>query len=283
MRLRSRLPAIATILTFSFGALAAAGTIDLAWDPVDGATGYRIYFGTSSGQYSWAVDVGSTTQATLQNLEDCTDYYASVKAYNQYGESAEFSNEVSGWARPTIGAQSAFAIQGSQAVLDVYGANFDSAAQVVFSSDTVPTDQEGAPLVAFDSISVLACDHIQALLTVEPTAMGFQAAPVGELPLALDVQNPDGVYNTGSVTLDIAFNESRADVNRLYERTVDRVDGDDLATFARSWASNLGQDEFEFDCDMDGDTDVDGDDLALLASVFGLCRSGQEWSEDACL
>jgi len=219
----------------------------------------------------------------ISALDDCTTYFVSVKAYNSHGESSEYSSEIIGWSRPRITPQATLAMQGSQLVLEVQGASFDGLADVVVDTSAIPVGAEGAPLVIFDSIDVIACDRIQALVTVEPSARGFQAMPTGPLSLGLQLRNPDGVFNTGSVQLDVQFNPDRADVNRLQQRTVDRVDGDDLASLARAWASQIGEESFEFDCDMDGDTDVDGDDLALLATVFGQCRSGSTWSVEACL
>jgi hypothetical protein len=80
----------------------------------------------------------------------------------------------------------------------------------------------------------------------------------------------------------VAFETGRADVNRSNERTDERVDGDDLATLVRAWASDFGDPAFDFDLDLDGDADVDGEDLALLASVFGRCRSASGWTAAAC-
>ena len=49
-------------------------------------------------------DRGCKWQSTLVNLTPCTTYYIAVKAYNLGGESPEFSNEVQGWARPSVGS-----------------------------------------------------------------------------------------------------------------------------------------------------------------------------------
>lgn len=273
---------LGAFLVSTLAQLAPAGTMSLSWDPVVGAAGYRIYYGTTSRSYTQSVDVGGATQANLANLTDCTTYYASVKAYGGGGESPEFSNEVAGWARPVIDPHVRTAVQGSQVVVDIDGANFDSAATVILDTDSLPVDVNGNPLIVVQSYSVVACDRIQALVTVEPAARGFQAAPIGALPIGLALRNPDGVYNTGSMTLDILFDPSRADINRTQAWTQDRVDGADLATLARSWTTELGDDDFAFDCDLDGDTRVDGGDLALLASLFGRCRSGATWSGEAC-
>jgi hypothetical protein len=61
----------------------------LVWDPVQGAQGYRVYWGTSPGNYSNSRDAGSATQYNLNNLPlvDKTTYYLTVTAYNSAGES----------------------------------------------------------------------------------------------------------------------------------------------------------------------------------------------------
>lgn len=278
-----RILAVLTATLLCVAGNAGAGTISMAWDSVQYATGYRVYYGTTSGDYDSFVDVGNTTGAVLSGLDDCRTYFVSVKAYNSNGESDEYSNEIIGWTRPVIVPQATVALQGNQLVLEVQGASFDSLAAVSIDTSAIPVGSEGEPLVTFDSVDVIGCDRIQALVSVEPAAMGFQSMPTGLHPVGIRLENPDGVFNTGSIQLDVQFNPSRADLNRLNQRTVDRVDGDDLASLARAWASQLGEETFEFDCDMDGDTDVDGDDLALFATVFGQCRSGSTWSEEACL
>lgn len=69
----------------------------LEWNSSTGdAEGYRIYFGTSSGEYPEMKEVGTTTQCSLNDLplKDNTTYYFVVRAYNNAGESAN-SNEIS--------------------------------------------------------------------------------------------------------------------------------------------------------------------------------------------
>jgi PKD repeat protein len=67
----------------------------VAWDAVSGATGYRVYYGTTSGSYSAPVDAGSQTSRTVQGLTDGGTYYFAVQAYNGTSTS-NYSNEVSG-------------------------------------------------------------------------------------------------------------------------------------------------------------------------------------------
>jgi hypothetical protein len=71
-----------------------AGNVNLAWDPVATATGYRLHYGTSSGNYASSVDAKNQTTITVFGLTDGTTYFFAVKAYNSTTTS-NFSNEVS--------------------------------------------------------------------------------------------------------------------------------------------------------------------------------------------
>jgi hypothetical protein len=71
---------------------------NLAWDPPDistDVTGYMIHYGTASGSYSQAIDVGNTTSHTVTDLIDGQNYYFAVTAYNAVGYQSAYSNEVS--------------------------------------------------------------------------------------------------------------------------------------------------------------------------------------------
>jgi hypothetical protein len=83
---------------------ARAADITLSWDPPtensDGTplsdlAGYKIYYGTSSGNYTTVVDVMNATIYTIKNLPEGFTYYFAVTAYDIYGNESEFSNEVS--------------------------------------------------------------------------------------------------------------------------------------------------------------------------------------------
>ena len=75
---------------------ASAGQVSLAWDPnpEPDVIGYRLHYGTSSGQYSHSVNVGQTTTAALTDLTEDTRYFAVVTAYNAAGLESPPSNEV---------------------------------------------------------------------------------------------------------------------------------------------------------------------------------------------
>jgi hypothetical protein len=66
------------------------GAATLVWDPnTDTVDGYRIYYGLSASDPSNTIDVGNTTQFSLDSISlyEDTQYFFSVSAYNSAGES----------------------------------------------------------------------------------------------------------------------------------------------------------------------------------------------------
>ncbi len=185
MRLHARSLVLAVLaVLFAAVAPAYAGTASLAWDPVVDAdlAGYRVYYGTSPGVYTQSVDVGNVTQTTMTGLTDCTMYYFGVKAYDTAAnESTSYSNEISGWSRPTVVSSTPFsAEQGRTLSLTIVGTNFQSGAAAVFSNAGI----------SVSSTTVNACGQLTVNVTV-----GSAAAPGAS---NLDVTNPDTVFGTGT-------------------------------------------------------------------------------------
>jgi hypothetical protein len=72
-----------------------SGTATLAWDPATGATGYRIYYGTSPRTYQQSKGSGlpvSGTSAYLTGFLSGLTYYFAVTSTDATGES-DYSNE----------------------------------------------------------------------------------------------------------------------------------------------------------------------------------------------
>ena len=74
-----------------YTAHAYSAEVTLQWNSVAEAEGYKVYHGTTSGTYLSPSDVGSQTSHTLSL--DPGNYYFTVTAYNNYGESG-YSAEV---------------------------------------------------------------------------------------------------------------------------------------------------------------------------------------------
>jgi len=73
-----------------------AAEITLAWDPnaEPDLSGYKVYSGTSSRNYSGTVDVGNWTRCVMGGLEPGRTYYFAAKAYNAAGSESDYSTEV---------------------------------------------------------------------------------------------------------------------------------------------------------------------------------------------
>ncbi len=78
---------------------ADAGQVTVAWDqnPETDVTGYKIYYGTSSGSYSASVDVAgrTTTSVVISGLQDGVTYFFAAVAHDGTETESGFSNEIS--------------------------------------------------------------------------------------------------------------------------------------------------------------------------------------------
>ncbi len=86
--------------------LDSVAQIRLAWDPntEPDVAGYQIYYGTSSRNYRYSVDVGNATTYTIQGLTQGVTYYIALTAYDSADNESDFSNEVSGTITETVSA-----------------------------------------------------------------------------------------------------------------------------------------------------------------------------------
>ncbi len=80
----------------------AAGSVTLAWDapvksdgtPVLNVAGYKVHYGTSTGNYDKTVNTGTQKTCTINGLAPGT-YYIAVTCYDTLGNESSFSNEAS--------------------------------------------------------------------------------------------------------------------------------------------------------------------------------------------
>lgn len=86
--LRSSVPALSVTLPGS--------SVALAWDgsPSPEVTGYHVYFGAASGNYTNSVAVGNVTSNTVPGLATGVTYFFAVIAYDANGLESTFSNEI---------------------------------------------------------------------------------------------------------------------------------------------------------------------------------------------
>ena len=156
----------------------AAGSVNLSWNASPGATGYRVFSGSSSGQYGTPQTLGNTTQTTVSSMQDCQATFFAVSAFNTYGESPR-SNEISSWPRPSITATApSWGARGQTLNVVLTGNNYQLGASVQFANATV------------NSVSRDACGQMTASITIG------SSAPLG--PIQITVTQPNGVAGTAS-------------------------------------------------------------------------------------
>jgi fibronectin type 3 domain-containing protein len=91
-----------TIIVLLSSAVAlVAADIRLAWDPVPGVAGYRVYAGTNSRAYTIVTtNYPSAGTNRVSGLQSGTVYYFAVVSVAGGGQESDFSNEVSGMPNP---------------------------------------------------------------------------------------------------------------------------------------------------------------------------------------
>ena len=70
---------------------------NLTWDANQepDLAGYKVYYGTTSRNYTTPIDVGNSISSTVPNLAAGVQYFFSITAYDTSGYESIFSNEVS--------------------------------------------------------------------------------------------------------------------------------------------------------------------------------------------
>lgn len=104
------LAALSPLLAFSASQAAdvPAPPVNLVWNPnpESNIAGYKVHFGTSSGNYSQIIDVQNQTTAPLPQLIMGNTYYLAVTAYNSAGQESPRSTELVLSATPPAPAES---------------------------------------------------------------------------------------------------------------------------------------------------------------------------------
>lgn len=81
-----------------------AASINLAWNANSESdlAGYRIYYGTSSGNYTSFQETGKVTSYTISNLTDGRAYYIAMSAFDTTRNESRRSSEIRGVAQDAV-------------------------------------------------------------------------------------------------------------------------------------------------------------------------------------
>ncbi|MCI0657105.1 MAG: hypothetical protein L0170_08545, partial [Acidobacteria bacterium] len=239
----------ATLMLILLPSAVSAGNIKLAWDPVGDPdlSGYKVYYGTSSGIYTNSTPTGTQTSVDIANLQDCKVYYLAVKAVDANGnESVTFSNEISGISAPapsTVTPSSMKQASNLQ-IVTIYGTNFDTQARPDFGPD-----------ILVNSYSTSSCTQMTANITItEAATVNVAPGP----PRLLTIINNGGPRGSKSGPFSVSFNEIRSDIDLS-----GRVGGRDLVYLQNAFGSVSGNSNYNIDVDLNGDGKVDGLDVSL--------------------
>jgi hypothetical protein len=109
----SRIPGLTSVLgvilffTLLHSPVQAGQSVTLAWNPSadTNVTGYFVYGGVASQNYTNKVDAGNGTNATISGLVEGTTYFFAVTAYNILGLESIPSNEASYSVPSAVGNQ----------------------------------------------------------------------------------------------------------------------------------------------------------------------------------
>jgi hypothetical protein len=83
----------------------AQESMTVGWkrNPEGNIAGYKVHLGTSSGSYPTVKTVMGGTTTVLTGLKPDTTYFCTVQAYDIFGQTSDFSSEISFTTRPLAG------------------------------------------------------------------------------------------------------------------------------------------------------------------------------------
>ena len=156
-----------TFLTLLFFALcnitantAFAANVNLAWPASTGSNviGYKMYYGTSSKNYPYSVNVGKHTNCSISGLQEGQKYYFAATAYNASDVESDYSGEFpytvptsSTSSTTSSGSTSGSGTTGSTSVSGSTGSTSGSGTTGSTSSSTPPGSSGSSDTIIIDN------------------------------------------------------------------------------------------------------------------------------------
>lgn len=264
-RLLTILAVIYSIFAFNASTL-TAGTATLSWSPpttnADGSpitdlAGYKIYYGTASGNYSQSIDVGNVTTYTFSSLADGNTYYFSATAYNSSGSESALSNEASKTLSPgadvtppvgtvTINGGAAYTASVS-ATLNISASDSSGVSQMCISNTATCTNWE-----TYNNSKTWTLTSGAGVKTVfiwfKDTAGNANSTPY-QASIALDTTAPtgsitinSGVVSTNTTAVSLTLSASDANGVSQMQFSNDTITWSAAETYAatKAWTLTAG-------------------------------------------
>ncbi len=169
---------------------AFAGQLNLAWDGVSAAAGYRVYYGAASSAYTASQDVGNKTSAAVSGLTEGKEYFFAVQAYAGTATSG-YSNEVSAVVPTTTTATAPVA-------------SFTASSLNVTTNQSVTlVDTSTGGTVASRSWSLGAGASVTAPTALAAATVVTSYTSTGPKTVTLNVTGANGVKSSASKTINV--------------------------------------------------------------------------------
>jgi hypothetical protein len=173
------------VLLFT-GINARAAQVTLSWTDADpDVTGYKLYYGTVSGSYTYCVNVGDTKSYALSGLSTGATYYFAATAYDSAGYESGYSNQV-GYTVPSACAYSisprveylsASGVTGSISVTTPSGCAWTASSAASWVSITSGSSGTGSGIVKYSvAANTGASSRMEASTIAGLSFTVFQAA-----------------------------------------------------------------------------------------------------------
>ena len=208
--------------------------VTLEWDPNPEAdlAGYKVYYGTSSRNYSACIDVGKNNIGTIPLAEAGTVYFIAVTCYDPTGNESQFSEELS----YSVGVKCDFSFSltspsfialggsGAVSVQTQPGCAWSAASQAPWLTITSGQSGSGSGGIQFSLSSNSAPDPRTGGLTVAGISLSIsQEGALQPGAFLLGVNAGGSVYtNTGGIPF-LADNYYRGGESRATDQTIRRT------------------------------------------------------------
>jgi hypothetical protein len=178
--------------------------------------GYKLYYGTASGNYTYNVNVGNTTSYALSGLSAGATYYFAAAAYDSAGDQSAYSNELSYTVpsactysiSPTSGSFAASGGTGSVSVTTKTGCAWTAASAASWMTITSGGSGTGSGTVRYSLAANTTTSSLTAVSTIAGHAFTVTEAGVPAYTITASAGTGGAISPSGSVSVERGSNQA---------------------------------------------------------------------------